>query len=146
LFLLLVATLLQMRLLLTDFVWPRTQRYWGVHSFTAWERSALLSEGQDFLDFVKFLRDTIPDTGKVVLPPSTFVGEAGAFTYVTFMQYFMIPREVLNCTEPVDECVLGLDGPNSYLVRIGGFPPAESAEVHKVYVPFRADQGVYVPK
>jgi len=105
-----------------------------------------LSEGEDFLEFVTFLRDNIPETGKVVLPPHAFLEEAGPFTNISFVQYFLFPREVLNCGEPVDACVLGLSGPRSYLVRIGGFPPPEAAAAHKEYLPFRNEMGIYVPR
>jgi hypothetical protein len=142
-FLLLAATLLQMRSLLADFIQPRAVRYWEVRSLAAWERSALLSEGQDFTDYVTFLRETLPESGKVVLPSSADIGEAGPFTSIAFMQYFLFPRVILNCSEPIEECLLTMTGPASYVLRVGG--PQPSVE-HKTYVPFRDDRGVYVPK
>jgi len=141
--LLLAATFLQMRFLFADFIRPRTMRYWEVRSLAAWERSALLSEGQDFLDYVTFLRETIPDSGKVVLPPSSAIGQAGASTSIVFMQYFMFPGLVLNCSDPIEVCLLAMTGPTSYVLRVGGPQPAVG---HKTYVPFQDDLGVYVPK
>jgi hypothetical protein len=105
-----------------------------------------LSEGKDFMEFVAFLRQVIPETGKVVFPPHSYIAKAGAFTELGFMQYFMFPRSVLNCAEPVEDCVRGLTGASSYIVAIGGFPPASVAEEVKDFIPFRGDRGVYVPR
>jgi hypothetical protein len=143
--LLAIAVLFQMRLLLVGYIWPRANAFWSVRTYAAWERSAILSEGKDFFEYVTFLRASIPETGKVVLPPRTSVGNAGAYTYITFMQYFLLPRTVLNCGEPV-ECVRGLTGSASYILRIGDFPPPLVAEEHKDYVPFRDGLGLYVPE
>jgi hypothetical protein len=144
--LLLLVTLLQVRELTVDFIWPRLIRGWEARGYTAWERSALLSEGRDFLEFTTFLRDTIPESGKVVFPPRAYVSRAGTFTELDFMRYFLFPRQVLNCGEPVEDCVRSLTGRTSYIVAIGGFPPVEAAEAIKDYVPFREGKGVYVPR
>ena len=142
----LLVTILQLRLLTATFIVPRAIRGWEARAYSAWERSALLSEGADFLEFVVFLRHVIPETGKVVFPPHSYVGRAGSFTELGFMQYFMFPRSVLNCSEPVEECVRSLTGSSSYVVAVGGFPPASAAAEVKDYVPFREDKGVYVPR
>jgi hypothetical protein len=105
-----------------------------------------LSQGRDFFEYVTFLRASIPETGKVVLPPHSSIGDAGAYTDVSFMQYFLFPRAVLNCSEPVAECVRALTGPTSYLLRIRDFPPPLVAADDKDYVPFRDGLGLYVPK
>jgi len=143
---LLAAAAMQMAWVTLDFAAPRTRQYAAVRDRPAWERSAVLSEGTDFAEFVAFLRTNIPESAKVVLPPHSDIGQAGAYTYVSFMQYFFFPRHVLNCGEDVAECVRGLSGPSSYLVRIGPFPPADLASEHKTYVPFRDDLGLYAPK
>jgi hypothetical protein len=145
-FLLALAAGYQMWALGTNWVWPRAIVYWSLRSHAAWERSAILSEGEDFFVYVSFLRDKIPESGKVVLPPHTFVGKAGPFTFIDFMQYFLLPRQVLNCGEPAADCARGLTGPNSYLLRIGSFPPPEAASQNKDYVPFQDEWGLYVPR
>jgi hypothetical protein len=143
---LVAGTLLQLWGLSTDFVVPRVSHLWPLRGYAAWERSALIGEGEGFLEFIAFLRRAIPVSGKVVLPPHSDVSEVGAFAYPTFIQYFFVPREVLNCSEPVDDCVRRLTGPNSYIVRVGRFPPALAASEHKRYIPFRDEMGVYAPK
>ena len=140
-----IAALLQMRQL-AGFTGPRASEYWDLRMYTAWQRSALISEGRDFFEYVTFLRATIPESSKVIIPPHSSVGDAGAYTYITFMQYFLFPRTVLNCSEPVAECVRALTGPTSYLLRIEDFPPPLAAAEHKDYVPFRDGLGLYVPK
>jgi hypothetical protein len=144
--LLLTVALWQLAGLTRSFILPRTIRNWEARGYNAWERSALLSEGQDFLEFVSFLREAIPASGKVVLPPHSFISEAGPFTDLGFMQYFFFPRQILNCAEPVEDCVRSLTGPNSYIVAIGSFPPPEAAEEVKNFVPFSDGEGVYVPQ
>jgi len=146
LLLLLVGTVYQLGHLANRFIWPRAQQYWSLRSYSAWERSALLSEGDDFLEDVSFLREEIPESAKVVVPPHSFVSKAGPYTFVSFMQYFLFPREVLNCGEDVAVCVRGLTGGTSYILRLGEFPPPLAAREHKEYVPFRDEMGVYVPK
>lgn len=142
----LVAVLLQLRSLTADFIGPRLRLGWSLRGSSAWERSARLSEGEDFLAFVTFLRTAIPETAKVVFPPHSYISKAGVFTELDFMEYFLFPRQVLNCGEPVDECVRSLTGPGSYIVAVGGFPPAEAAQSVKEYVPFQEGKGVYVPR
>jgi hypothetical protein len=93
-----------------------------------------------------FLRGRIPESGRVVLPPNSFVGEVGPFAYVTFIQYFMLPREVVNCSEPVAECVRRLTADDLYVVQIGRFPPADAAFEHKGFVRFDDERGLYVPE
>jgi hypothetical protein len=143
---LVLVVLAQLQALSVDFIWPRLVRGWEVRRYSAWERSALLSEGEDFLAFVSFLRGAIPESGKVVFPPKSYASKAGVFTELGFMKYFLFPRQVLNCAEPVEECVRSLTGPSSFIVAVGGFPPPEAAEEVKDYIPFQDGKGVYAPR
>ncbi|HMK07697.1 MAG TPA: hypothetical protein VK449_01580, partial [Anaerolineales bacterium] len=49
------VALVQVGLLTSNFVWPRALQAWPLRARPAWERSALLSEGADFLAYVTFL-------------------------------------------------------------------------------------------
>jgi hypothetical protein len=141
-----VLTLVQVVQLSSDFIGPRMLRYWDLRKATAWQRSALLAEGQDFLEYVAFLRETIPAEAKVVLPPHSAISDWGAYTSVEFMQYFMFPRTVLNCSDPVDACVQRLTGPTSYILGLGKFPPPEVASEIKDYLPFDDTKGLWQPR
>jgi hypothetical protein len=143
---LLVCAVVQLRVLTAGFIWPRLGRYWEVRAYPAWQRSALLSEGQPFMDYVTFLRQEVPESGRLVLPPHRFVSEGGPYTYPSFMQYYLFPREILNCGEPVEDCVRGLSGGRSYILRVGSFPPPSIAAETKTYIPFNDMLGVYVPR
>lgn len=99
---------------------------------------------QTFAEFVLFLRVTIPSNAKVVLPPNF----SGAPTdHVGFMQYFLFPREIINCgPDEVDECTLRVSGPHTYIIKVRDFPPSALAELSKIYIEFNAEYGVYVPQ
>jgi len=141
-----VLTLLQVIQLSSGFIGPRMIRYWGLRHDSAWQRSALLAVDQDFMAYVAFLRETIPAEAKVILPPHTSVSESGAYTSVDFMQYFLFPRTVLNCSDPVDDCVRGLTGPTSYILGVGRFPPPEVASEVKDYIAFDDAKGLWQPR
>lgn len=108
------------------------------------ERSAANAWDQTFAEYIVFLRSTIPLEARVVLPPN-FSGAPA--DHVGFMQYFLLPREVLNCgPNEVEECTLRVSGPDSYILRVRDFPPPTLAELSKIYVAFNEEYGVYVPQ
>ena len=108
------------------------------------EKSAVNAWDQSFAEYVLFLRVTIPSNAKVVLPPN-FSG--APIDHVGFMQYFLFPREIINCgPDEVDECTLRVSGPDTYILRARDFPPPTLAELSKIYVPFNEEYGVYVPQ
>ncbi len=59
-------------------------------------RSAKFARSGNFADYLMFLREEIPETGIVVIPPE----EVSMWTLSNknAMQYFLNPREVQNCT------------------------------------------------
>ena len=111
---------------------------------TAVEKSAVNAWDQTFADYVVFLKSTIPPDARVVLPPNF----SGAPTdHIGFMQYFLLPREVINCgLYEVQECTLRVNDPNTYILRVRDFPPPTLAELSKIYVEFNEAYGVYVPQ
>jgi hypothetical protein len=67
------------------------------------------------------------------------------------MKFFLTSREIDDCSgrEPVENCILNLTGPNSFILSVGEFPPDDVARQVKEFVPFQPDffyRGVYVPK
>jgi len=112
---------------------------------SALDRSAIFSEGREFADYMTFLRETIPEDAKVILPPREPVQ---SLANIGYMQYFLMPREIQNCgTDEVEACVLRMTGPTSYIITAWKFPPADLALQVKRFIPMPGgERGVYAPK
>lgn len=93
---------------------------------------------------MNFIRDTVPEDAKVIVPPSRPIQ---TLSHVGFVEYFLMPREIHNCGEnEIRECVLRMTGDNSYILVGGEFPPNELAEQVKKFLPFKDGMGIYIPK
>ena len=138
------AVLVQLILLSVVIVPPTGWRVWRIRDQSALVRSARLSYGPEFADYVLFLRRIIPEDGLVVLPPS---GVDVVFGNMGFMQYFLFPRELTNCPEAVvwEECLVNFRGGRTYLISVGGFPQSEELGLDERYIPFNGKWGVFVP-
>jgi hypothetical protein len=109
----------------------------------AWQRAAIILEGEEFAGYLEFLRTEIPDDARVILPPRV---PFRPVAHVGFMQYFLYPREIHNCgVNEVDACVLRVGGRTTYIVAVSDFPPPEHAQVTKCFVEFDEAFGVWVP-
>ena len=144
LILLAIVVVVQSWNLANDYVKRRIKTVWELKDFSAIERSAILSEGMEFAEYMSFLRDTGPENAKVVLPPHQPVQ---TLSNIGFAEYFLMPRTILNCgIDEVRECVLRMTGEHSYIVTAWKFPPKDAAESVKKFIPFRNELGVYAPK
>jgi hypothetical protein len=141
-----VAAVIQLFFLFRSNVIPLSLRVWNHRTLTAKERSAALAFGSDFAGFMRFTAEVVPPDGKLVLPRAAQDSTLGN---IGLMQYFLIPRELINCpsSEPAEEeaCVLQLSGADTYFLAAGSFPPASAAEKSKTLLPFNAKWGVYAP-
>jgi hypothetical protein len=81
-------------------------------------RSANFAQGQRFANYVRFLHENIPEGARVVLPPDQ-VGPKSLST-TPYMQFFLSPRQVINCTESA--CLENLSTENTYILAVRGFP------------------------
>ena len=104
-------------------------------------RSAYFSQGRKFANYVEFLNQRIPDSARVVLPPS----EAGlkALGNTPFMQFFLAPRQVINCTDP--QCVETLSPENTVILVVNDFPGADFTRRGGRLVMFNTEWGIYLP-
>lgn len=142
--LLAVAAVFQLQYSLSHYSLPWLSKVWQVRQLPVWERSALFLEGEDFAGYVGFLRDNIPDNARVVLPPHL---PPSPYQDLSFMQYFLAPREMLNCgVNEVNACILRVTGKTTYILGMPDFPPPELALRSKVYIPYKPGWGVYAPK
>ncbi len=119
----------------------RVAQYQGL---SATERSARIAFGDQFGDFIQFLSAEIPPDGRLVVPPmdmSPIFGDIG------LMQYFLFPRQIVNCPpgEDMPACVQSMTGSNTHILRTGKFPPSDAVPPAKDYLPFSADWGIYSP-
>ena len=85
---------------------------------TALWRGAKFNQGQRFANYVQFLHQNVPEDGRVVLPPAEVGSRALGFT--PFMQFFLAPREVINCSD--FGCLRDLSREDTYILVVGEFP------------------------
>ncbi|OGO34474.1 MAG: hypothetical protein A2W35_16820 [Chloroflexi bacterium RBG_16_57_11] len=105
----------------------------------AW-RSARYSQGRRFAQYIRFLNQVIPPEGRVVLPPDSAAPRAIATT--PLMQFFLLPRRVINCTGP--DCLETLSLQDTAVLVTGGFPGPEILSQGRLEQ-FDADWGVLLP-
>ena len=140
----LIVVIVQSRNLANDYVIHKSKAVWGLKGFSAIDRSAILAGGMEFAEYMSFLRDTVPENAKVVMPPHQPVQP---LSNMGFAEYFLMPRTIINCgSDEVRECVLRMTGEHSYIVTAWKFPPKDAAESVKKFIPFRNELGVYAPK
>lgn len=107
-------------------------------------RSGYLLFSPSFGDYVAFMRREIPESARVVLPPRDSMFP---YTHVGLMQYFLFPREVVNCgVGEVEACLERVRGPGNYLVAVGRFPPQDQAQATKQFISFDDERGLYAPR
>ena len=109
-------------------------------------RGVNFSANQNFANYVEFLNRTIPTNAEVVLPPDgTGPVQMGRTLY---MQFFLAPRQVVNCTQDIEKCVGDLSTTGAYILvsRKDQFPQPELLSDSHRLVMLDDDLGVYVPR
>ncbi len=91
---------------------------WNVLGKNALWRSAYFTQGKKFADYVVFLNENIPVGARVVLPPAVI--DPKELSVSPLMQFFLMPRQVINCTEL--DCVQNLSPAKTYVLVVGEFP------------------------
>jgi hypothetical protein len=106
-------------------------------------KSAAFSWDPIFAEYSQFLKDRIPTDARVILPPRN----VGIPTdHVGYMQYILFPREIHNCgPHEVVACIKRVQGGDSYILAVPGFPPKELMETQNEFIQFSDEWGVYVP-
>lgn len=137
------AVIVQLGLLLNGYVSTQLSRIWRFRDMTAYERSAMFSFGEEFLDYMQFVHETVPEDATVVIPKE-IVG--GALGHVGIMQFFLFPRKIVDCPlDTVPEC-LGLANPDVYILAIDTrFPPRDISLDPKIFISFEDDRGAFAP-
>jgi hypothetical protein len=140
-----VGALVQVILLLKFVILPLATNIWHVRDLPNIERSARLAFGDEFAEFIDFVKDQVPLDATVIIPhdeTDIVLGNVG------IMQYFLLPRAIADCAQgaPLPGCILALGGPDLYILAVDDFPPTEEASRTKDYLPFDDDRGLYIPK
>lgn len=120
-------------------------RSWVVRGAPAVERSAQIAFGDEFADFMSFVRENVPVTAKLVVPPK---GLDPLYGDIGMMQYFLRPRRIIDCPLGVDlaPCIGSLTGKSTYLLAVPGFPPLPEAGLNRHLIAFNGERGVYAPR
>lgn len=107
-------------------------------------RNANFYQSQNFADYILFLNQTIPEDSRVVLPPAG-IGP-GAVSHTPAMQFFLSPREVINCPDVESSCAADLAAGGAYILVIGSRFPGETVlgEGERL-ISFNDTWGVYTP-
>ncbi len=91
-------------------------KVWKVAGQPGLWRSAKFAQNQNFANAIRFLVENIPEDGRVVLPPA---GDGPwAYTNTAFMQFFLAPRQVINCPPGDAQCLAGLVQSGAYLLVV----------------------------
>jgi hypothetical protein len=138
------AILIQVAILTLTFVLPAFSDIRTMDGRSAFERSARLSFGDRFYEYVEFIRETIPYDARVVLPPITI---DAAYGNLGIMQYFLAPREISNCPSATESraCLETFSGENTYLLFVRNFPYKEDYEGIRELVLYNNSLGVIAP-
>jgi len=109
-------------------------------------RSANYAQNKRFADYVIFLNETIPQKARVVLPPEN-IGPR-LLGHVPYMQYFLMPREVLNCSEGEAACLQRFSENGAYVVVVNPdfFPGSNASQYTDRLRMFDMDWGVLLPQ
>jgi len=149
--LLVVAAGVQSWLVLRDHAIQWTKAAWRTRAMPAEQRGALFLLGTGGMEYMWFLKSTVPAEGAVVVPY-----RAQQFSEQNTLQFFLLPRGIPACLcegtkvgEMSRECTECLLKPSHYVPAIGEFPPNDLMSPTKELISFPDEQGwfrgVYVP-
>lgn len=105
-------------------------------------RGARFSQGYRFAGFVQFLISNIPENGLVILPPGEDAPRMLSTT--PFMQFFLLPRKVVNCTNY--ECYQRLYPVHPYILLVSKAQEAALPEIEGIRMMVDQNWGLLIPK
>ncbi len=142
---LLLAALFQAGRTLGGAVGPLRQVRKAIGKSGVW-RGVNFSSGQNLANYIEFLNDAIPPDAQVLLPPEG-IGPA-AISRTPYMQFYLAPRSVVNCTEDIENCVknFAAAGATILVVQQNGFPAADLLEGGGRLKSWDGNLGVLLPR
>lgn len=119
-------------------------KVWENRSRDAVSRSADAAYGYDYMQYIRFLREEVPEEAVVVL---TRTDGRPQYDSKPFLQYFLIPRTVVDCPSgPLETCLLELSAPHVYFAYGGGVSLPERASPVLRAIPFDESLGIFAPR
>jgi hypothetical protein len=142
--LLTIFILIQAWVIAMHVVLPLNRELKTLEGRSALERSALLSFGDRFTGYLRFVIDEIPDDARVVLPP---ISVDETYGNIGIMQYFLFPRDIVNCPSVADTsgCLEQFRGGATYFLFVKGFPGKVMVAETRQFVEFDVDLGIFLP-
>lgn len=147
---LVLGTLYQLQDDYSFFIEKFTQKVWPNRGLDAISRSADTAYGSEFLDYVTFMWQTIPETATVY---DTRTFNLPQYDLYTFVSYFLIPRKVIPITDEIcgggvdlDYCLLQVASQSTYAIYGAGYsPPSTILESYSI-LPFANGLGILAPR
>lgn len=138
-----VAVVLQLGLVMDDYISASLRRIWRFREMSAYDRGAMFAFGEEFLEYMQFVGAIVPEDAIVVIPKeaqTAVLGHAG------IMQFFLFPRTIVDCPlDSIPDC-LGLSNPSVYILAPDAhFPPRDISLEPKVFISLEGDRGILVP-
>lgn len=113
-------------------------------------RSADVAYGSDFLAYIDFLRQNLPQDAMVV---DTRTFGLPQYDIYTFLQYFLFPRTVINQSDnscpgekTMKGCLQVMSGPRVYFIYGPHLPIPSSVPEGLTILPFNESSGLLIPK
>jgi hypothetical protein len=109
-------------------------------------RSANFTGGLKFANYIRFLVEAIPEDARVVLPAETT--GLWLLSNTPAMQFFLAPRQVVNCTGTDPQCAADLNNAGAYLLVTGddGYPGKEVTQQPERLRMYNETWGLYLPE
>jgi len=102
-------------------------------------RGANFNQSQKVADYIEFLNWNIPENARVILP--SFGGDSKVLVN-PYMQFFLSPREVLNCVNI--DCLQTISREETYIVFLGNIP--KDLFPDSAFIMFDDDWGLLPPE
>jgi hypothetical protein len=150
--LVLLIVAIQIFIIIEDYGLLWAKRIWRNRADPAMERSANLLLGESGSKYIDFLLGQTPPDATIAIPPQSV-----NFSEQNLLQFYLIPRAIVSCRceETNSEkmlsqaCLLCLQSPGYYVPAIGSFPPQDSLQETKVFIPATSPadfyRGVFAP-
>ena len=141
-FVIIVASLYQYQFVLCDVLKLAKTKAIVNWSMEAVLRGADATYGAEFTEFVRFLRNELPEVSEVILVPGIENRQVGD---KYFMQYFLFPRHLRVCpTNELADCIHSSMNAQVFLVYTNGAPSIGLSEYVIDKIDFDPQMGILI--
>jgi len=139
------AILIQGWIVATGFVLPLRHRIRTVATLSAFERGARMGFGDDFAEFIAFLREVVPENSTIVVPHMAVDEVYGNTALMTF---FLLPRTIKQCNndESFEACAQRYNGEDTYILSTPRYQPDEFLKLDRRWIHLNGASGIYAPQ